>query len=751
MPALWPKFIINVSKKLASKSASSPDDIGTFVANEYFNAVKTAQTPFGNIHKPGQKQILETGFKKAFNMLFKSTEPNLEDKFGNPSYADMLEKLPPVDLSANPDCDFEEWVVKNKETLEPFQFYHFFKSNCEIPKPKVPEKDVFGEVNILPENEANQRYVTMSVIGGDGVPPYQFTYSLNGVIQPTLTSDSTSVIKFLAPVEFGKYVFTLISAIDSTNKVEIKNINKSVTLELSPDADAEINADIEAAKPLKPMTEKQQIDEIVKRVINQNDGSEEYLDWVERLSFNGSFPTKVGKKVLEFFDKESTVIKVSTGINGLPQTAPVSLAKITILNVYDYQRQIDSANESIKKAKEKYNKLVTKSNLVKVKVDSIEKSNARIEVIRSEIFLENIEFEYKKKFMNFGTSSLNNLTSSSTSSKIELLNKQIAVELQLINIDILKKNINKIKDVDSIDFIMANIKIYQNELTIAQFQKDNRKIDTLNRELTVQSLRIIKLKNKTKKEEMTNDRMFQEEHVDRPDKIVKNITGELICVCTYVKGIDDNQKGAPDKNPKIAESNSSVASSQIGQNSFVFGSSFAPSKTTQTFKEWSKRTEKNRISAKLKKYDIEKNRFRELQKKYTEDTADKAKKNENPCGADDGYCVMSKCIIDYWKSTAAQPFQKAPPILPCLIPDPGSFIPVSYGDEAKLGADLRKAWNTGKSFKVEPATPAATKAVAVAVAVSCAKHLKDLKFMYNGKIPGPNGPIPMIGFSPTAL
>ena len=47
MPAQWPLFINNVSSKLASRSSKGADDFGAFMADEYFNAVKTAQTPFG--------------------------------------------------------------------------------------------------------------------------------------------------------------------------------------------------------------------------------------------------------------------------------------------------------------------------------------------------------------------------------------------------------------------------------------------------------------------------------------------------------------------------------------------------------------------------------------------------------------------------------------------------------------------------------------------------------------------------------
>ena len=735
MPAQWPIFINNVSKKLASRSSKGPDDFGTFVANEYFNAVKTAQTPFGNIHKSGQKPILEEGFKKAFNMLFKSVEPQLEDKFGNPLYDDMFEKLPGVDLSTNPDCDFEEWTLKNKETITPFEFYPLFPTTCVIPKPIVPLTNIFGDIDITAENVDNQselHYVTMSVIGGDGTSPYEFTYSLNGIIQPTLTSDSQGIVKFLAPTDPGKYEYIFISAMDASKLAEIKNIDRSASIEIKEDTKAvEIKVDPPATFQLvKPMTEAQQVDELTNRVIYQNDGSEEYLDWVERLPYHGAFAKKVSKKVLEFLDKETNAIKTSTAINGLPQTNAISPINITR---YNYQSQYDSATESIRKAKEKYDKLNKQSKVA----DSIETKYAYVELLRSQIFLERIELAYKN-YNNSGQSA------DATSNRIESLNEQLAVELQLINIDVLKKNINKIKDIDSIDFIMAKIRIYQNELTVAQStsRKDTNKIDTLNRELTVQSLRVLKLKNKIKKEAATNDRLFQEEYNDRPDSIPKFITSKLICIFTYVKGIDNNQKTAPSKNPIVANNTTNYNSG--------YGN-FNGNTKNETFGQWSSRTEPERINAKLTRYKIEKVKYRDLKIRHINQIAEDNKKAGNACGADDAYCVMSKCILDYWKSTAAQPFAASPPILPCLIPSPGKYIPIYYGDEAKLGADLRRAWNTGKRFKLEPTLQTATRAVATAVAVSCARHLLDLKFIYNGKIPTPNGPVPMIGFSPLAL
>jgi hypothetical protein len=115
---------------------------------------------------------------------------------------------------------------------------------------------------------------------------------------------------------------------------------------------------------------------------------------------------------------------------------------------------------------------------------------------------------------------------------------------------------------------------------------------------------------------------------------------------------------------------------------------------------------------------------------------------------------MAQAIIDYWKSTAVQPFAPGPPITPCTSVPPlgGKFAPISYGNKSALAADLRKAWNTGKRFKIQPLMPVASKAVASAVAVSCAKHLLGVKFLYLGGLIVPSGPpIPMVGVSPTTF
>jgi len=534
MPVQWPIFINNLSKKLASKTSKGPDDIGMFVANEYFNAVKTAQTVYGNIHKSGEKSILEIGFKKAFNMLFDSASPILEDKFGNPIYDDLFEKLPGIDMKYNVDCEFESWVEENKATIIPFEFYPMFPTTCPNPKVASINVNLFADIYINSENLKDQpesKYVTLSIEDSDGTPPYEFVYSLNGNIQPSVESDSNGIALFLAPTDPGIYDYIFISAIDSTKKVELKDINRSASIEIKQNINIlEIKVDNSIPFQLVPiMSDSRLIIEISKRVLYQNNGTKDYINWVKRFDNNlATFEGKVKKQTLDWIGAGLGKLKVPT--------------------------------------------------LVGIEHDNI-----------------------------------------------------------------------------------------------------------------------------------IRNRLFQEESIDRHDTIIKLIDSIFICKYTYIKDIDGKIGSASLKN------------------------------------------ETKRIKDKVLRYNKEKELYRLLKIRYVNEVAAASIKIGIECDTEDPYCVMSKCIIDYWKSTTSKPFAASPPILPCLIPSPGMYVPIYYGDEGELGSDLRRALNTGKQFKHEPNIQTASRLVATAFAVSCAKHLKDLKFIYNGKIPIGTSTAPMIGISPFAF
>ena len=213
MPAQWPLFINNVSSKLASRSSKGADDFGTFVANEYFNAVKTAQTPFGNLHSSGQKTILEIGFKKAFNDLFKSLAPTLEDKIKDGNYADLLEGLP-IPKKYDAAAEFRKWVVSKGDKLPDTNFYEFFPPKPEPAKPigtppELTSADIFGAAI-----EKDQPILTFT--GKSGVAPYIFTYTLNDGEPVQLTSDEFGFVKMYVPSDVpGKLKYTLINVVDS--------------------------------------------------------------------------------------------------------------------------------------------------------------------------------------------------------------------------------------------------------------------------------------------------------------------------------------------------------------------------------------------------------------------------------------------------------------------------------------------------------------------------------------------------------
>lgn len=116
----------------------------------------------------------------------------------------------------------------------------------------------------------------------------------------------------------------------------------------------------------------------------------------------------------------------------------------------------------------------------------------------------------------------------------------------------------------------------------------------------------------------------------------------------------------------------------------------------------------------------------------------------------DPYMMMARVTIAYWYACIIQPFAKSPSAPPALIVPPlgGIYIPIYYGSANRLANNLRRAWNTGKTFSKLPATQPPAMAVSTAVAGAYALHLLEFKLLYLGGIPTPAGPVPMVGFVP---
>lgn len=116
----------------------------------------------------------------------------------------------------------------------------------------------------------------------------------------------------------------------------------------------------------------------------------------------------------------------------------------------------------------------------------------------------------------------------------------------------------------------------------------------------------------------------------------------------------------------------------------------------------------------------------------------------------DPYMMMARVTIAYWYACIVKPFTPTPSAPPAVIPPPltGIYVPIYYGSANRLANNLRRAWNTGKSFATPGTQAPASNATATAVAGAYALHLLEFKLLYLGGIPTPAGPVPMVGFVP---
>ena len=136
-----------------------------------------------------------------------------------------------------------------------------------------------------------------------------------------------------------------------------------------------------------------------------------------------------------------------------------------------------------------------------------------------------------------------------------------------------------------------------------------------------------------------------------------------------------------------------------------------------------------------------------------EPSAEAFDENGNPTGdvyAGDPYMMMARVTIAYWYACIVKPFKPMPAAPPAVISPPltGIYIPIYYGSANRLANNLRRAWNTGKSFSVLPVPQPPALATSTAVAAAYLLHMLEFKLLYLGGIPTPVGPVPMVGFVP---
>ena len=277
-------------------------------------------------------------------------------------------------------------------------------------------------------------------------------------------------------------------------------------------------------------------------------------------------------------------------------------------------------------------------------------------------------------------------------------------------------------------------------------------------------LNLVDITGKLPAVNITNE-LFQDQHLSNPNKIPDYLTSGFIRHFTYSKIYDAGylkqwmkhynwSNSAIDSINKSFDDSYSYADDIIGifsNNGFTKTSFFR--NNSNIFNGYGFNVEFIKQTLDINKsyeYDAEENRFRELKIRWINELADAARKNEDPDKPKDAYNVMAKGVLDYWKSCGQQPLTNEPGAPPALFSPPqgGLYAPIYYGSQTMLGNNIKRAFNTGKRFNQAPEKQIAAKLVASALAYSFAMHLLELKFIYRGGIPGPNGPIPMIGFIP---
>lgn len=157
-----------------------------------------------------------------------------------------------------------------------------------------------------------------------------------------------------------------------------------------------------------------------------------------------------------------------------------------------------------------------------------------------------------------------------------------------------------------------------------------------------------------------------------------------------------------------------------------------------------KRSEKESL------YKKEKEIYNALLDGYVKFLEEESKKEDlkNSGEEKDPYDDMAKAIVAFWLGSGPLVFNSTPPVLPSTEPVPGTFVIVFPGNPKNLADGIRRAFNLGIqpqfNSQTDPEGDKSAKAISTALAITFAKHLLTLKFIYNGTTSG----TPTIGLVP---
>jgi len=269
---------------------------------------------------------------------------------------------------------------------------------------------------------------------------------------------------------------------------------------------------------------------------------------------------------------------------------------------------------------------------------------------------------------------------------------------------------------------------------------------------------------------VSND-VFQEEHANNPSKIPIFLTESFITKFTYdpernsgyfkkvIKGLNqltpnnDIEKSLSDNIPlnKLLKVSNLLDFLDEKLSAFpFFGRAILDRNRTQQSQSEVNKVFKDREDSKLLYYRIEARRYWVLRERYVREIAEEAQAEDTSQAAsltNDPYFIMANSVVNYWYS-CPQPFAQVPPIPPTAIPTPGTYVPIFYGSKVLLAKSLRKAFNAGKRFRKDYEKGISSRVTASAIALAFALHFLQFKLLYNGAIPTPGGPAPMVGFVP---
>ena len=146
-------------------------------------------------------------------------------------------------------------------------------------------------------------------------------------------------------------------------------------------------------------------------------------------------------------------------------------------------------------------------------------------------------------------------------------------------------------------------------------------------------------------------------------------------------------------------------------------------------------------------YKLEKEVYNSLLQEYIKTIEEESKKEDLKNKEEkDPYDDMAKAIVAFWLGSGPLVFSSLPAVLPSTEPVPGTFSIVFPGNPKTLADGIRRAFNLGiqPEFGQDPDGSKTSKAISTALAITFAKHLLTLKFIYNGTTSG----TPTLGLVP---